>query len=178
MSDILTGTPPSLTYLHSAVQDAWAVVWVIVASGLGVLLAWAGISIIFREHLGSQSGWRELAPRLMLGVVAASTSLWWSSFVIDLADSISRFVAVSLGVTINDLLRAPLDVLLNATVLGNVGAPGARSCGTGAVDTARHGGLGPPLAADVPGDTWVLRVCRRRPQRRPRPVLSCSGPVP
>ena len=121
MSDILTGTPPSLTYLHSAVQDAWAVVWVIVASGLGVLLAWAGISIIFREHLGSQSGWRELVPRLMLGVVAASTSLWWGSFVIDLADSISRFVAASLGVTINDLLRAPLDVLLNATVLGNVG---------------------------------------------------------
>ena len=121
MSDILTGTPPSLTYLHSAVQDAWAVVWVIVASGLGVLLAWAGISIIFREHLGSQSGWRELVPRLMLGVVAASTSLWWGSFVIDLADSISRFVAASLGVTINDLLRAPLDVLLDATVLGNVG---------------------------------------------------------
>ena len=97
MSDILTGTPPSLTYLHSAVQDAWAVVWVTVASGLGVLLAWAGISIIFREHLGSQSGWRELVPRLMLGVVAASTSLWWGSFVIDLADSLSRFVAVLLG---------------------------------------------------------------------------------
>ena len=41
MSDILTGTPPTLTYLHDAVQQAWMVVWVIVAAGLGVILAWA-----------------------------------------------------------------------------------------------------------------------------------------
>src|SRR5690606_13176313 len=97
-------------------------VWVVVASGLGVLLAWAGVTIIFREHLGSpQAGWRELVPRLLIAVVAASTSLWWASFIIDLADRISAFIAVSLGVTANDLLRAPLDVFLNAIMLGNTG---------------------------------------------------------
>ena len=121
MDSIITGTPPDMTYLHSAVHDAWMVVWVIVAAGLGVLLAWGGITIIFREHLGTQFGWRELVPRLMIAVVAASTSLWWGSFIIDLADSISRFVAVSLGITANDLLRAPLNVFLNAILLGNTG---------------------------------------------------------
>ena len=122
MTDILTGTPPNLTYLHEAVQQAWMVVWVVVAAGLGVILAWAGITMIFREHLGSHDfGWRELVPRLMIAVVAASTSLWWGSFIIDLADSISRFVAVSLEVTAGDLLRAPLDVFLQAIQVGNTG---------------------------------------------------------
>ena len=122
MTDILTGTPPNLTYLHEAVQQAWMVVWVVVAAGLGVILAWAGITMIFREHLGGHDfGWRELVPRLMIAVVAASTSLWWGSFIIDLADSISRFVAVSLEVTAGDLLRAPLDVFLQAIQVGNTG---------------------------------------------------------
>ena len=122
MTDILTGTPPNLTYLHEAVQQAWMVVWVVVAAGLGVILAWAGITMIFREHLGSHDfGWRELVPRLMIAVVAASTSLWRGSFIIDLADSISRFVAVSLEVTAGDLLRAPLDVFLQAIQVGNTG---------------------------------------------------------
>ena len=122
MSDILTGTPPDLTNMHAAVHQAWMVVWVIVAAGLGVILAWAGITMIFREHLGSHDfGWRELVPRLMIAVVAASTSLWWGSFIIDLADSISRFVAVSLEVTAGDLLRAPLDVFLQAILVSNVG---------------------------------------------------------
>jgi hypothetical protein len=122
MEEILTGTPPSLTYLHEAVQTAWKVVWVVVAAGLGVLLAWAGITLIFREHLGGpQSGWRELVPRLLIAVVAASTSLWWASFVIDLADRISAFVAASLDVTPNDLIRAPLDLLLQAIMVGTTG---------------------------------------------------------
>lgn len=122
MEDILTGTPSSLTYLHPAVQQAWKVVWVVVAAGIGVLLAWVGITIIFREHLGGPpSGWRELVPRLMIAVVAASSSLWWGSFIIDLADRIAGFVAASLQVTANDLLRAPLKVFLDAIEFGNTG---------------------------------------------------------
>ena len=78
--------------------------------------------MIFREHLGSHDfGWRELVPRLMIAVVAASTSLWWGSFIIDLADSISRFIAVSLEVTVGDLLMAPLEVFLQAIRVSGVG---------------------------------------------------------
>ena len=37
MTDILTGTPPELTYLHPLVREAWTVVWA-VASGVLVLI--------------------------------------------------------------------------------------------------------------------------------------------
>ena len=48
-------------------------------------------------------------PRLVLGLVAAATSLWWCSLVIDVAAGVSGFVAESLGVNPSNLLRAPLE---------------------------------------------------------------------
>ena len=78
MSDILTGTPPDLTYLHPLVRQAWTVVWAVASGALVVILGWMGLSLIMQQHLGGQqAGWRELIPRLVLGLVAASSSLWW-----------------------------------------------------------------------------------------------------
>ena len=72
-----------------------------------VILGWMGLSFIVQEHLGRhQSGWREMVPRLVLGLAAAASSLWWCALVIDVADAVSGFIAVSLGVTAGDLLRA------------------------------------------------------------------------
>ena len=39
MSDILTGTPPDLTYAHDLVRQAWMVVWAITSGALVVILA-------------------------------------------------------------------------------------------------------------------------------------------
>ena len=122
MSDILTGTPPDLTYAHHLVQQAWMVVWAITSGALMVILGWMGLSFIVSEHLGrSQTGWREMVPRLVLGLVAAASSLWWCALVLDVADAVSGFIAVSLGVTPGDLLRAPLDTFLTAVQAGSVG---------------------------------------------------------
>ena len=100
MSDILTGTPPDLTYLHPFIQQAWMVVWAITSGALVVILGWMGPSFIVQEHLGRhQSGWREMVPRLVLGLTAAASSLWWCALVIDVADAVSQFIAVSLDVT-------------------------------------------------------------------------------
>ena len=122
MGDILTGTPPELTYLHPLVREAWAVVWAIVSGALVVILGWLGLNLIVGEHLGRpQAGWREIVPRLVLGLVAAATSLWWCALVIDVADAVSGFIAVSLNVTPGDLLRAPLDTFLTAVQAGSVG---------------------------------------------------------
>ena len=41
-------------------------------------------------------GWREMVPRLVLGLVAAASSLWWCALVIDVADAVSGFIAFSL----------------------------------------------------------------------------------
>ena len=122
MSDILTGTPPDLTYGHELVQQAWMVVWIITSGALVVILGWMGLSFIMSEHLGrQQAGWREMVPRLMLGLVAAASSLWWCALVIDVSDAVSGFIAASLNVNPGDLLRAPLDTFLTAAQAGSVG---------------------------------------------------------
>ena len=122
MSDIFTGTPPDLTYLHPLVVRAWTVVWAVASGALVVILGWLGLSLITSEHLGqSQAGWRDAVPRLVLGLVAAATSLWWCALIIDVADAVAGFVATSLDVTAGDLLRASAETLLTAVAAGSVG---------------------------------------------------------
>ena len=122
MGDILTGTPPGLTYDHDIVVLAWRTVWAITSGALVIILGWMGLSFIVQEHLGHhQSGWREMVPRLVLGLTAAASSLWWCALVIDVAHAVSQFIAASLEVTPGDLIRAPLDPLLNAVQAANTG---------------------------------------------------------
>ncbi|MDE2718088.1 MAG: hypothetical protein OXI33_13905 [Chloroflexota bacterium] len=122
MTDILTGTPPGLTYEHEIVRQAWTVAWVVASGALAVIIGWMGLGLIMSEHLGEQhAGWREIVPRLVLGLVAAASSLWWCALVIDVADAVSGFVAVEMDVTPGDLLRAPLDTFLTAVQAGSVG---------------------------------------------------------
>ena len=122
MGDILTGTPPGLTYEHALVREAWAIVWAIASGALVVILGWMGLSLIVGEHLGrQQAGWNEMVPRLVLGLVAAATSLWWCALVLDVVDGVSGYVAAELEVTPGDLLRAPIETLLTAVQSGSVG---------------------------------------------------------
>ena len=122
MTDIITGTPPDLTYGHWLVQEAWLVVWTVTSAALVVILGWMGLSFIISEHLGrSQTGWREMVPRLVLGLVAAASSLWWCALVIDVADTVSGFIAFSLNVTPGDMLRSTLSTLMTAVQAGSVG---------------------------------------------------------
>ncbi len=122
MSDIITGTPADLTYGHLLVQEAWLAVWVVTSAALAFIIGWIGLALITQEPLGArQAGWRELIPRLVLGVVAAAASLWWCALVIDVAHAVSGFIAVTLDVTPSDLLRAPVETLLTAVEGGSVG---------------------------------------------------------
>ena len=122
MSDILTGTPADLTYAHDLVRQAWMVVWAVTSGALVVILGWMGLSLIMADHLGrQQAGWREMVPRLVLGLVAAASSLWWCALVLDVADAVSGFIAVSLNVTAGDMLRSTLRTLMTAVEAGSVG---------------------------------------------------------
>ncbi len=122
MGDIITGTPPSLTYGHDLVQQAWTVVWAVASAALVVILGWMGLTLIISDHVGrAQAGWREMAPRLVLGLAAAASSLWWCALVIDVADAVSGFVAFSLNVNAGDMLRSTLRTLMTAVEAGSVG---------------------------------------------------------
>jgi hypothetical protein len=122
VSDIFTGTPAGLTYDHEIVRQAWMAVWVITSGALVVIVGWMGISLIVGDHVGrAQAGWRELVPRLALGLTAAAASLWWCALVIDVADAVSGFIAAELDVTAGDMLRSTLDTLLTAVQVGSVG---------------------------------------------------------
>ena len=122
MSDIITGTPAGLTYEHALVQQAWLAVWIITSAALALIIGWIGLSLILEEPLGGRgSSWRELIPRLLLGLVAAAASLWWCALVIDLAHAVSWFIAATLDVTPADLLLAPVNTLLTAVKSGSVG---------------------------------------------------------
>ena len=122
MSDIITGTPAGLTYEHALVQEAWLAVWIITSAALALIIGWIGLSLILEEPLGGRgSSWRELIPRLLLGLVAAAASLWWCALVIDLAHAVSGFIAATLEVTPADLLLAPVNTLLTAVKSGSVG---------------------------------------------------------
>ena len=122
MNDVLTGTPAELTYMHAIVVQAWTAVWAVTSGALVVIIGWMGLNLIVGEHLGRpQAGWRELVPRLVLGLVAAASSLWWCALVIDTADAVTGFIAAALGFTASDLLRASVDTLLTAVGTGSVG---------------------------------------------------------
>ena len=122
MSDIFTGTPAGLTYDHEVVRQAWMAVWVVTSGALIVIVGWMGLNLIVGDHVGrAQAGWRELVPRLALGLVAAAASLWWCALVIDVADAVSGFIAAELGVTAGDMLRSTLQTLLRAVQVGSVG---------------------------------------------------------
>ncbi len=122
MNDVITGTPPGLTYAHPLVMEAWAAVWAVTSGALVVILGWTGLNLVVQEHLGrTQAGWREMVPRLVLGLVGAATSLWWCALVIDVADAVSGFVASSLGVTPGDLIRSTLETFSTSVVSGSAG---------------------------------------------------------
>ena len=122
MNDVLTGTPAELTYAHPIVVQAWTAVWAVTSGLLVVIVGWLGLTLIVSEHLGrAQAGWREIVPRLVLGLAAAASSLWWCALVIDASDAVSGFIAASLGFTAGDLLRASKETLLTAVGAGSVG---------------------------------------------------------
>ncbi|MXW24713.1 MAG: hypothetical protein F4Z77_00185, partial [Dehalococcoidia bacterium] len=122
MPDIISGTPAEMTYLHPIVREAWMVAWAITSAMLVAILGWMGLSFVIQEHLGQvPAGWREMVPRLLVGLVAAATSLWWCGLVIDVADAVSGFVTASLGLSAGDLLRSSAQTLLTAIEVGSVG---------------------------------------------------------
>ena len=102
---LLTGTPPELTYERGIVRVGWSLIMNVTVSVLVLFIAWMGLGQVVKSFMGTRgiADWRELVPRLILAVVAAVTSYWWCSLLVDVADGVSRYIAAGLRVTPADI---------------------------------------------------------------------------
>lgn len=103
---LLTGTPPELTYERGIVRIGWSALLNVMVAALALVIAWIGLSQIVRSFIGGQrtmADWRETVPRLILALIAALTSYWWCSLLVDVADGVSRYVAAAMRVTPADI---------------------------------------------------------------------------
>ena len=103
---LLTGTPPELTYERGIVRIGWSAMLNVMVAFLALVIAWIGLSQVVRSFLGAQrsmADWRETIPRLILALIAALTSYWWCSLLIDVADGVSRYIAAAMRVTPADI---------------------------------------------------------------------------
>lgn len=103
---LLTGTPPELTYERGIVRIGWSALLNVMVAALALVIAWVGLSQIVRSFIGGQrnmADWRETIPRLILALIAALTSYWWCSLLVDVADGVSRYVAAAMRVTPADI---------------------------------------------------------------------------
>ena len=103
---LLTGTPPELTYERGIVRIGWSALLNVMVAALALVIAWIGLSQIVRSFIGGQrnmADWRETIPRLILALIAALTSYWWCSLLVDVADGVSRYVAAAMRVTPADI---------------------------------------------------------------------------
>ena len=103
---LLTGTPPELTYERGIVRIGWSALLNVMVAALALVIAWIGLSQIVRSFIGGQrtmADWRETVPRLILALIAALTSYWWCSLLVDVSDGVSRYIAAAMRVTPADI---------------------------------------------------------------------------
>ena len=103
---LLTGTPPELTYERGIVRIGWSALLNVMVAFLALVIAWIGLSQVVRSFIGGQrtmADWRESVPRLILALIAALTSYWWCSLLVDVADGVSRYIAAAMRVTPADI---------------------------------------------------------------------------
>lgn len=102
---LITGTPAELTYERGIVRIGWSMILNVTVAIFVLIIVWIGLSQIAKGFLGNKNmaDWRELVPRLVLAIIAALTSYWWCSLLIDLADGISRYLAAGMRVTPADV---------------------------------------------------------------------------
>jgi hypothetical protein len=91
--NFVTQTPPAGSYDSPTVGALWGVVRAIALAALGLLAAWSGFALLLRGHTGVPAPdlWERL-PRLALGGLAASTSLWWGRLAIDANNALCQAI--------------------------------------------------------------------------------------
>lgn len=89
--NVISQTPPALSYDNSAVRHLWSAMRAVANSLLGVLAVWGGFNVIVHPHIRAPYHTAmELLPRLVLGALLVNTSLDWGRFVISLNNALCQ----------------------------------------------------------------------------------------
>src|SRR6266568_1802198 len=95
--NLISQTPPGLSYDNDAVNRLWGTVRAIANGGLAVVTVWGGVNLMVHPHIRAPyHGALELVPRVLLSGVLINSSLGWGHFVIDL----NNLLCQALGSTV------------------------------------------------------------------------------
>jgi hypothetical protein len=113
MNDVnfLTRTPENLSYNNDLVRQFQTAVQVLADGLLGVVTLVSGYNVMLRPYLGfSNSGAREVLPRLVLGAILTNTATWWCRLAIDVNNAMcGAFGAPTIADSVSTMLRVILD---------------------------------------------------------------------
>jgi hypothetical protein len=111
---------PDLTAPTGRVAELWRLSAGLANSAYVLLITAGGVLLLANESLQTRYAVKDVAPRLVVGMVAANTSLWLASWGIELANALSRALLgpgvtpAQAEATLRTVLVFPLD---NADVL-------------------------------------------------------------
>ncbi len=84
LANVLTRTPPELSYDSPTVRRYWETLRGIANGALALVTLVGGLNLIVRRQLGLLSHEAaELLPRLVVGALLANTSRWWAQQAVD-----------------------------------------------------------------------------------------------
>jgi hypothetical protein len=120
-SNIVSQTPPALSYDSDVVRRLWGNVAVVANVGLAAVTAFAGLNAILRPHLRAPyQGALEMVPRILLCAALLNSSLLWGRFAIDLNNALCQDLASPGTPVWAGLSGQPsgTDALLNLVAIG------------------------------------------------------------
>jgi hypothetical protein len=111
--NVISQTPPVLSYDNDAVKKLWGGMRGVANAGLAVVAATGGLSMIINPHVRAPyHGALELLPRLMLGGLLVNTSLDWGRFVIDLNNTLCQALGTREIPAWSSIAEQPVNSLL------------------------------------------------------------------
>ena len=127
--DILTATPSHLTFDHPGVRAGWKIAWIISMALIPILLFWEALRMSWGVWLGENQisgAVRNLAPRLLLGIVLATGSLLLCQVLIMFAGHVTCYVGQATDV--DSLGRDRLGIQGNVPKRMGIRGPWCRCC--------------------------------------------------
>jgi hypothetical protein len=132
-ANIITQTPPGLSYSNGAVVGLWHTLRTAANVGLAVVTVWGGVNLMVNPVIRAPyHGALELVPRVLLSGILINTSLDWGHFVIDLNNAIcealgstampawSSVVSPNAGSALLDLIAIAIYLVMALLLLGQM----------------------------------------------------------